>query len=551
MRVLEIELTNVMCHASSKLVLPAAGIVLITGRNGAGKSSLLEAVSVGAWEKPLRGKPVWGGERASIRLLVEAGTDKLLIQRSRTKSKTTLSFATAHGDQLGQTVQYENKTKAQEALEAIVGAHELWRRTHVFSSSDADGFTTATDAERKRMLESLLGLDRFDAASSAVRADLQVAVKTKLLAENAVELAKGRLEGAQQRVADLSAAAEEHAPVDTAKLDEELAALRAEIEELFEEQQELRRARRESENKLVEVKASRRAAEVGTKRAEGLVAEGCPTCGQSVPHAHLDRALAERARVEREANTTEAALTAELAELDKRSEKNARSVERRERRRADVAAARRMAREAAEAHARAQNALAAARRGVQEATAGLRAAEAAVEQARASWANLEAAAQVLSVGGVRSQLLGAVLGGIEGVANAWLAKIAGNMSLTLSPYAEKASGGVKDSISLDVEGAGNGHGYYAASGGQRRRIDIALMLALAEVAEASAGHGGGTIFCDEVFDALDEEGVDAVCAALDEISQTRCVVVISHSDAVKRRLRAVRYVVADGTVRLA
>jgi hypothetical protein len=39
--------------------------------------------------------------------------------------------------------------------------------------------------------------------------------------------------------------------------------------------------------------------------------------------------------------------------------------------------------------------------------------------------------------------------------------------------------------------------------GQRRRIDVALLLALAEVSQAASGGEQGTIFADEVLDSLD------------------------------------------------
>jgi len=105
--------------------------------------------------------------------------------------------------------------------------------------------------------------------------------------------------------------------------------------------------------------------------------------------------------------------------------------------------------------------------------------------------------------------------------------------LRLSPYQEKKSGGVTDSISLEIEGAGGGYGYKAASAGERRRIDVALLFALSEISSAAHGTMAGTLFVDECFDGLDSVGVPRVVEAVRELANRRAVVVISHDEDLK------------------
>lgn len=165
-------------------------------------------------------------------------------------------------------------------------------------------------------------------------------------------------------------------------------------------------------------------------------------------------------------------------------------------------------------------------------------------------AELRVVTDVLGLRGVRAHVLGQALGGIEAVANIYLGRIAQKpMSLRLKSYTESDAGNVQDKISLEVEGAGGGYGYKASSGGERRRIDAALLLALAEVSSAASGREPGTLFFDEVFDAVDDGGVDAVVDCLVELAEERALVVITHKQDLAARIPAAKRVtVVDGRV---
>lgn len=536
MRVREISLANIMSHKDTLVVLPEKGIVLVTGPNGSGKSSIIEAVSVGAWETPLRKKPVWAADRASIHLKASVGSDEIAIARQRVKSKTTLLFTIGGGPS---DKKYETKTKGQEALERVIGSHSLWRRTHVFSSSDADHFTSATDGERKRLLEELLGLDRFDAAAAKASTERRAAERALATEEQKLLRLEYDLQSKQDRhtaALDALARLKPGAVVDVLEL--------ARIEEEIEEKEEaallagkelgLLRA------KVAQLDSQKLSVDAAAREVAGLAGGECPVCQQPVGEEHSLRIHAHATTVKQEqvaprkeiakryaeVEAQHRALTHDIMQLrDKRSVLH-------ERKRAEAARLSQVA--------ELQETSAATADASQGAAEALEAARVALAAQRASCANLGAAERVLSLGGVRAHLLGQALGGIEEVANGWLSRMCPGrtLELRLSPYSEKASGGIKDSIGLEVEGAGNGHGYLATSGGERRRIDIALMLALAEVAEAAAGTTSGTLFFDEVFDALDDEGVDAACALLEELAQNRCVVVISHNDSLKHRLKS-------------
>jgi len=307
------------------------------------------------------------------------------------------------------------------------------------------------------------------------------------------------------------------------------------------------------------VSAATRAEAREAARPLALLASGrCSACGQ-VAGAELLRGLRERAdalaRVAEQAALAAAKVSAEVHAEEQDLEEELHE----ERALASAARVRVASEERLNAQARASwaaslreweaaegarkehaNRVAAVEAGVGEAEQALAVAVGAWEEASARAGVLGAAEQVLGLRGVRASLLGRALSGLEAAANGWLAQIAGDgLRLRLKPYAEKKTGGISDSISMEIDGAGGGYGYRAASGGERRRIDVALLLALADVAAAARGAKPGTIFCDEVFDALDDTGVEAVAAALAGLAQDRAVVVITHSAELATSLRAV------------
>jgi exonuclease SbcC len=186
-------------------------------------------------------------------------------------------------------------------------------------------------------------------------------------------------------------------------------------------------------------------------------------------------------------------------------------------------------------------------RAVREAEGELLDLEDAASAADARLAELQAVERVLGLRGVRSHVIAGALGGLEAVANAWLDRLMPGGAISLRSDSETARGGTVERIALDIHGLGHDHGYKGCSGGERRRVDVAMVLALAEVHAAAAGTGQGTMWFDEVFDTLDPAGIAGVSEALSEIAEDRCVVVITHSDDVASELDAAqRFVFANG-----
>ncbi len=411
----------------------------------------------------------------------------------------------------------------------MIGSWNVWSRSSVFSSSDASRFALATDAERKRLLEVVLGVERFDAAVEGCRDDLRASASTTAKLRHESLLQGERARGLRMQVETtrraLAAYAKEES-VDLAALDDRVQRTRNML--LNFDRRILHRERSSAAIAKARDVANAKVAATSTALARAM-GKQCIACGQAIA---VD--LQESART-----AHEQALAA-ATEADNAHAAETRSAT------LDLAALRSERNELAE-YATEDNALSSRVRGTRDERERLRRSIAKLEEEAASVeasiathgekiaaggaaeAELKACERVLGTKGVRGHLLSRAVVGLEAVANMWLGRIAGPNVRVRIPHDDAE-------LRFEVEGLNHEHGYKGASGGERRRVDVAMVLALGVVSAAAHGQGDGTLFMDEVFDTLDAEGVASVVDALTELAQTRCVFVVTHNAAMASAL---------------
>ena len=171
-----------LSHQDTRLALPAKGVVLVRGGNGHGKSALIESVAWGCYGKTLRDEtpyPAGAKGEVFVRLANAAIHRRFSPKGVKLDWNSELAWR-VQGPRVENTTSFLTTSKAQEALTARIGAFDVWQRTHVLTAENVGAFTRATDAERKRLLETLLGLERLEAASVVARAQHDVSVKRTL-----------------------------------------------------------------------------------------------------------------------------------------------------------------------------------------------------------------------------------------------------------------------------------------------------------------------------------------------------------------------------------
>jgi len=520
-----------------EVTLPTTGIVLVTGRNGHGKSTIVEAVAQGVWGESVRGKHGWRtDEKSGVEIEFVGGH----VTRSVSKSSHALKWLVGGFG----TGEYPTRTKAQAALESHVGSFAIWRSACTFHTRDASRFSCATDVERKRLLEEVLELDRVEAAYRRALTEVKEARRELTEADHGYHMRAAERDGLQKARDTLAAEMEDVPDIDALRA--EGRALKAKFSDVQDEQTRARGARREASSRLGAVCNT---LSIVSRRRERIATLGptCETCEQPIDCTHtaakieeIDFAIADAEADVHDAEATVRTLDHLLAQLDYEVEQARRALDE------NVHAGR------ATVAAQQRNEQRAEKLGTID--ADIAAADEACAQAAATWqrakvtlAELEAASDALSYQGARASLLDGAVKALESIANDWLTRLGlEGLAVRIASQSESKAGKVTDRISFDVDGAGGGLGYLAASTGEQRRIDIALLLALGELASDARGLSrASTMFADELFDGLDHEGLEAVAAMLRDVSEQRCVVVITHNADLVSRLRPVLHLEAS------
>lgn len=524
MKVERIELRGVTVHDHRVVDLPPRGIVLIIGPNGAGKSSIIESVPLAVWGKTIRGAPVWSSNTGVVGVYADGWH---VVRRATGAARVRVEGKEA----------FESTKHAQAWLDSVFGPFAQWRRMCVLTAADEDTFTRATDAGRKKIVEQAIGADNLESAYRKAREVAKAKAYDLSLARNLVSRYKGRVEearaacdAAEKTLGSVPPRPPRPEPFErkAETLAEQVAAVRSELSDVRAELASVTAVLRERE------------------RVARVIEQGvCPTCGRPLDadDEHPDgpvqggdtadleaRADALRADVER--------LRAELTDLTTRHAQVQAEA-------ADARAAWREWIALSRARKEAEEAAQGARERLAQAEAKHREAVEAVVRAEDETRVAERAAATLAPTGVRAHLLAEALAYLELEANRWLDVLGDRLRVRIRPTKTKADGTTADAVSLTVEGAGGADGrYQAASGGERRRVDLAVSLAVLALGETFAGRSGSTVFVDEAFESLDAEGREAAATAVRALAEDRCVVVVTHTAT--KELRAV----ADRVVEL-
>ncbi len=161
--------------------------------------------------------------------------------------------------------------------------------------------------------------------------------------------------------------------------------------------------------------------------------------------------------------------------------------------------------------------------------------EARLAQCRVDRALYEELKLAFGKNGIPAMIIETAIPELEAGANRLLNRMTdGRMSLMLTTQREKVTGGVAETLDIQIADELGTRAYEMFSGGEAFRIDFALRVALSQMLARRAGAQLRTLFIDEGFGTQDEEGrnklVEAITAIQDDFA---LILVITHIDELR------------------
>jgi len=194
------------------------GCVVIGGENGAGKSTILNAIDVALFADrgELASLLSLGEDELQLELTFEHAGQEYRVRRlfsAKGRGKTTLDFeekivyGNEHGPDVWDPLTRETAAATQAFLEQTLGlSRTTFRASSFLAQGDGAAFTGAQARDRKAILAEILGLSVYDRLLDVARQELRLAEHTVIALQTKIEALQEQAAGDEQIQQDLAQA---------------------------------------------------------------------------------------------------------------------------------------------------------------------------------------------------------------------------------------------------------------------------------------------------------------------------------------------------------
>jgi DNA repair exonuclease SbcCD ATPase subunit len=159
-------------------------------------------------------------------------------------------------------------------------------------------------------------------------------------------------------------------------------------------------------------------------------------------------------------------------------------------------------------------------------------AELKLEAAQINADEAKAAVKVFGPAGVRAHILDTVTPFLNERTAEYLSVLSdGNTTAVWTTLTRNKAGELKEKFSIDVVNSKGGKSFKGQSGGEKRKVRLACVLALQDLVAGRATKPIDLFMADEIDDALDSAGLERLMTVLEKRARERgTVLVVSHGD---------------------
>lgn len=143
--------------------------------------------------------------------------------------------------------------------------------------------------------------------------------------------------------------------------------------------------------------------------------------------------------------------------------------------------------------------------------------------------------QAYSNQGIKSFILDDITPCLNRQVNKYLSKLtSGHIEVKFNTQSTLKSGELREKFSIEIFNKDGGSDYLSNSSGERKRIDLAVNLALQDLLASRSNKRMNVAIFDEAFDALDQVGIESVVNLLHDLAAEKStIIVISHNEHLK------------------
>lgn len=600
-----VELKNFGPFAESEINLNHPGVTVVEGRiegvpgcdsNGAGKSFIFDAVAWCLYGRCIRpdyttdniiklgpdDKPVRGGTR--VRVTLDGGPESVVVERYRKDPKYNNQLRLIVG---GNDVSRGTDAQTELAIERKLGIDFVTFCNSVAFGvrEDVKSFFFATDTERKKVLDTLLGLELYAEAEKVAKRKVKELAGELDTLELRLDKAMTRREAKQESLDDTLSDAElskldialKSEKLKLKKIDKKDKPLKEKVEKLQDKQDKLEDTiskQRQEWKRLYEAyekdkqkteaerikcdtavtfaKSKAKSIEREIEKSDKMAGATCPTCEQDVPKKHVDKMTKLRKDELKQLTKDIKKGEEELAALEEALEALTPPEQ------VDDSAIHQIEKDIAAVSAE-RSELRAESRGIK---ATIEQMEARLEEAKDNKGGLKEEiekldGQIAEIGkeidelnltlsryefwataygnkGLKSFLIEAEIPEINRYATKYAQKLLGHgATVRLSATSTLKSGASREKLTVHGAIPGYTKSYSGASKGQKKRMDLSLLLSFRRLVASRADRAIDQVFADEIFDGVDQAGVEAVGELLREEAGNGPVLLVTHDPRLK------------------